>query len=111
MGDSGEEAANALFSADSRLDPARYTHIFEKESHNLGDLVQKFGSEADAFNAVDEAAQSAFKAGQLAPNVNGILPKGDLGHIINVGGMNVRLIGGRVIDGRVFISSFSRYGF
>jgi hypothetical protein len=50
------------------------------------------------------------KAGKLTPNAKGILPSGDLGNIINVGGMDVRLIGGRVENGQVILSSFSRKG-
>lgn len=40
----------------------------------------------------------------------GILPSGKNGNIIHVGGMDVRLIGGRVQNGQVTISSFSRKG-
>jgi hypothetical protein len=48
--------------------------------------------------------------GQLTPNANGILPTGDAGHILNVGGIALRLIGGMVMNGVVQISSFSRFG-
>jgi hypothetical protein len=39
-----------------------------------------------------------------------ILPRGNAGSIIDVGGTQVRLIGGRVVDGVVEISSASRMG-
>lgn len=52
----------------------------------------------------------APKAGKLTPNAKGILPTGDLGNIINVGRLRVRLIGGRIVDGVVQISSASRKG-
>jgi RHS repeat-associated protein len=88
----------------------RLNHIFSKSEHALESLVSKFGSQQHAFNAVQHAANQALKLGKLTPNVKGILPSGDLGNIINVGGMNVKLIGGRVENGRVIISSFSRKG-
>jgi RHS repeat-associated protein len=88
----------------------RLKHIFGKSEHALGSLVAKFGSEEKAFSAVQNAANEALKAGRLTPNSAGILPNGDMGHIIDVGGMNVRLIGGKVEDGKVIISSFSRKG-
>jgi RHS repeat-associated protein len=88
----------------------RLHHIFGKSEHALESLVTKFGSQEKAFNAVQEAANKALKAGELRPNSAGILPTGDLGHIINVDGVSVRLIGGKVEDGQVIISSFSRKG-
>lgn len=85
-------------------------HIFDKPSHNLEDLVAKFGSREAAYNAVQDAANQALKAGKLTPDINGILPTGDLGNIIDAGGIKIRLIGGQVENGRVNISSFSRRG-
>ena len=86
----------------------RFNHIFGKSEHALESLVQKFGSEEKAFDAVQKAANKAFKSGQLEASVNGVLPK--VGAVINVNGMNVRLIGGLVKEGKVIISSFSRKG-
>jgi RHS repeat-associated protein len=88
----------------------RLTHIFGKSEHALGSLVKKFGSQEGAYNAVQNAANQSLKAGKLTPNAKGILPSGDLGNIINVAGLNVRLIGGRVENGQVILSSFSRKG-
>ncbi|SDA79698.1 RHS repeat-associated core domain-containing protein [Algoriphagus alkaliphilus] len=88
----------------------RLHHIFGKSEHALESLVKKFGSEAKAYNAVQKAADLALKTGKLTPNANGVLPSGNLGNIIDVGGMNVRLIGGRAENGKVIISSFSRKG-
>ncbi|MCA6440917.1 MAG: RHS repeat-associated core domain-containing protein, partial [Chitinophagaceae bacterium] len=97
-------------SAKSIISANRLKHIFGKSEHALESLVAKFGSEEKAFEAVQEAANEALKAGRLTPNSAGILPNGDLGHIIDVGGMKVRLIGGKVEDGKVIISSLSRKG-
>ncbi len=88
----------------------RLNHIFGKAEHALESLVNKFGSQEGAFDAVQNAANKAFKAEKLTPNAKGILPSGDLGNIINVGGIDVRLIGGRVENGQVILSSFSRKG-
>lgn len=86
----------------------RFIHIFGKQEHALDDLVQKFGSEQDAYDAVQKAANDALKEGKLTPDKDGILPNGDNGNIIDVDGMDVRLIGGKVENGKVNISSFSR---
>ena len=88
----------------------RLNHIFGKTEHALESLVSKFGSQEAAYATVQKAANEALKAGKLTPNSKGILPSGDLGNLINVEGMNVRLIGGRVENGTVIISSFSRKG-
>ncbi len=88
----------------------RLNHIFGKSEHVLESFVKKFGSQEKAYNAVQNAANQALKAGKLTPNAKGILPSGDMGNIINVSGMNIRLIGGRVENGQVILSSFSRKG-
>lgn len=54
----------------------RLTHIFGKSEHALSSLVAKFGSEQKAFEAVENAANKALKAGKLTPNSGGILPSG-----------------------------------
>jgi RHS repeat-associated protein len=110
-----EYAAKNLINFDSAIisngiSVHRLKHIFGKPEHALESFVSKFGSQEKAFNAVQHAANQAFKSGKLTPNAQGILPTGDLGNIINVGGMNIRLIGGRVENGQVIISSFSRKG-
>jgi len=96
--------------AATRATGNRFTHIFDKPDHNLDSLVNQFGSRENTFNAVQQAANQALRNGTLVVGNNGILPTGDSGPIINVGGAQVRLIGGRVIDGTVQISSFSRRG-
>ena len=63
-----------------------------------------------SLDAIQKAANEALAAGKLTPNANGILPSGDLGNIIDVAGTQVRLIGGRVVNGVVQISSASRKG-
>lgn len=93
-----------------KVSPQRLHHIFGKSEHALDDLVKNFGSQEAAFNAIQDAANAAAKAGKLTPNAKGVLPTGDLGNIISVGGFRVRLIGGRIVDGVVQISSASRKG-
>ncbi|MEB2774655.1 hypothetical protein SYJ56_05020 [Algoriphagus sp. D3-2-R+10] len=88
----------------------RLYHIFGQEKHDLGDFVSQYGNQENAYNAVQVAANQALTDGVLTPNAKGILPSGDKGNIINVGGTNVRLIGGKVTDGEVILSSFSRKG-
>jgi hypothetical protein len=88
----------------------RLNHIFGKPEHELENFVAKFGSQEKAYDAVQSAANKALLEGKLTPNAKGILPSGDMGNIINVQGMNIRLIGGRVENGQVILSSFSRKG-
>ncbi len=87
----------------------RLHHIFGKSEHQLGTLLAKFGgSQEKAFLAVEKAANEALKAGKLTGSSQGILPK--VGEILKVEGVEVRLIGGKIENGRVIISSFSRKG-
>lgn len=87
-------------------------HIFNsKNGHALESLVEKFGSQEKAFEAVEAAANKALKEGKLDVFPHGILPSSNSGNVIKVEGMDVRLIGGRVINGnQIEISSFSRKG-
>lgn len=87
-------------------------HIFNsKNGHALESLVETFGSQEKAFEAVEAAANKELKEGKLDVFSNGILPSGNSGNIIKVCGMDVRLIRGRVINGnQIEISSFSRKG-
>ena len=88
----------------------RLHHIFGKTEHALEPLVKKFGSQEKALEAIQNAANKALKENRLNIGNKGILPTGDNGNIIKVGGMDVRLIGGRVSNGSVTISSVSRKG-
>jgi RHS repeat-associated protein len=88
----------------------RLHHIFGKAEHALDPLVKKFGSQEKALEAIQNAANKALKDNKLNIGNNGILPTGNNGNIIKVGGMDVRLIGGRVSNGNVTISSVSRKG-
>jgi len=94
----------------NKISTQRLHHIFGKSEHALERLVSKFGSEEKAFNAVQIAANQALKSGKITSNSKGVLPSGNFGNIIEVGGINVRLIGGRVENSQVIISSFSRKG-
>ena len=104
------EGEGAAVGEDAAALANKLHHIFDDPKHALDGLVQQFGSQKAAFDAVQLAANQALKAGKLIPNANGILPKGDAGYIIDVAGTPVRLIGGLVQNGVVRISSFSRYG-
>jgi hypothetical protein len=109
----GEKAAADLLAArgiEGAVDANRLNHIFGKAEHVLGDFVKTQGGEEQAFRAIQNAANRALQEGKLVVGPNGILPRGDAGNIIDVAGTQIRLIGGRVIDGVVEISSASRMG-
>jgi len=87
------------------VDPNTLNHIF-RPGHNLDGLVRASGGSTEgAFNAAQQAANQALREGLLAPGANGVLPGAGAGAILNVNGVNVQMIGGRVIDGAVHIGS------
>jgi len=94
----------------NEIDPQRLHHMFDNPTHNLDSFVESHGSQEQAFRAIQNAANEAVKNGKLHGNASGILPTGNNGPIIDVGGTSVRLIGGRIYDGQVTISSASRRG-
>jgi len=104
--DVGIEGGFAALSKLAKLN--KLHHVFGKSAHALQDLVLKFGSEEKAFIAVEKVANQALEAGELAPNAKGILPS--VGKVLNVDGINVQMIGGKVVNGKVIISSLSRLG-
>jgi len=88
----------------------RLNHIFGKAEHALDGFVKAQGGQQKAFQAIQSAANQALQEGKLVVGPNGILPRGNAGNIIDVAGTQIRLIGGRVVDGVVEISSASRMG-
>jgi RHS repeat-associated protein len=91
------------------INPNKVNHVFGEASHKLDDLVRASGgSQEAAYRAVQEAANLALRQGKLLTGPNGILPGGQAGHVLRVNGVNVQLVGGRVVDGKVHIGSFSR---
>ncbi len=88
------------------VDPNKLNHIF-RPGHNLGGLVKASGGSPEgAFNAVQQAANQALKDGLLSPGANGVLPGAGAGATLNVNGVSVQMIGGRVMDGVVHIGTF-----
>jgi RHS repeat-associated protein len=102
--------ASTFMVTNGRIMNARFIHIFDKPKHDFSSFLAKYETQEDAFNAIQKAADEALANGKLTPDARNVLPKGDLGNIIDVDGMDVRLIGGFISDGKVVISSLSRYG-
>ncbi len=88
----GAEVAGDAESA--AVDANKLRHIFGNAGHNLSGLVEHFGSEESAFNAVQKATQGA--AGRLSDVFE---------TTVNVGGQDVT-VRGRLIDGVVRIGTF-----
>jgi hypothetical protein len=109
-GSGGAPAARGGANAARAIDPNRLNHIFGKTEHALDDFVRASGGREQAFMRIQEAANAALREGRLPVGPNGILPNGNAGPIIDVGGTQIRLIGGRVVDGIVEIASASRRG-
>jgi len=79
-------------------------HIFGKPEHNMDALVDKYGSIEKAMDALDDAADTAYKSGKMNINKNGI----NSTTRINVGGIQVDILGGKVMDGRFSLGTASR---
>ena len=87
-----------------KVDPNKLNHIFGQEKHRLGPLLDKFGGNQEkAFRALDDAAQQAFKGGKLNLK-NGINTQTR----VNIKGVEVDLVGGRIVNGRFQVGSASR---
>jgi RHS repeat-associated protein len=105
------DAAPAEGAAATGANAARLEHIFgQGGKHALEKFAAANGGPARAFDLVQKAANEALAAGKLAVGPGGIIASGNAGPIIDVAGTQIRLVGGRVIDGAVRISSFSRMG-
>jgi hypothetical protein len=52
-------------------DPNKLNHIFGNPDHNLDVLVRRYGSQAAAFLAIDEAVNQAYHAGILVVDALG----------------------------------------
>jgi RHS repeat-associated protein len=82
-------------------------HVFPRVEKGLEGLVEASGgSELNALRGVQAAANQALADGRIVAGPNGILPGKGSGLILNVNGVNVQLIGGRVVDGVVELGSF-----
>lgn len=78
-------------------------HIFGNSKHEMQPLIDKFGSPEEAFLKLDKAAQEAIH--KISDNaINGI--NGTTR--IDVGGIKVDLVGGRIVNGRFELGSASR---
>jgi RHS repeat-associated protein len=106
----GPRGTGGVGAARGAASATKLTHIFGKAEHALDGFVKAQGGRQQAFQAIHNAANQALKEGKLVVGPNGILPSGNAGNIIEVGGTQIRLIGGRVIDGVVEIGSASRKG-
>jgi RHS repeat-associated protein len=106
----GGASRNAAGGATRATDPNRLNHIFGNAEHALDDFVAASGGREAAFTRIQAAANAALREGRLPVGPNGVLPSGDAGAIIDVAGTQIRLIGGRVVDGVVQIASASRRG-
>ena len=86
------------------LQPTR-KRLFPRAEKNLAALVEASGSELNALRAVQVAANRALAEGRLVAGPNGVLPGNGLGAVLTVNGVNIRLIGGRIVNGVVEIGS------
>ena len=81
-------------------------HVFPRAEKGLEGLVRASGSELNALRGIQAAANQALTEGRIAVGANGILSGNGLGAVLNVNGVNVQLIGGRVVNGAVELGSF-----
>jgi hypothetical protein len=67
------------------IDPNKLNHLFGKPMHNLDPLLQQYGSQEAAYNAIDQALNTQLSGGT-----------GNFQTIVNVGGNNVTVTGAYV---------------
>jgi len=79
--------------------------LFPRAEKNLAALVEASGSELNSLRAVQVAANRALAEGRLVAGPNGVLPGNGLGAVLTVNGVNLRLIGCRIVNGVVEIGS------
>lgn len=85
----------------------KIAHVFGRAEKNLQDLVRASGgSELDALRAIQSAVNQALAEGRLIAGANGVLSRNGLGAVLEVNGVDVQLIGGRIINGVVELGSF-----
>ncbi len=89
-------AARGAQQAARALDPNKLHHIFGKASHNLGPLVQRFGTQEATFRAVESATQAAVRSQGLT---------GVFETTVNVAGQNV-VVRGNVMEGVARVGTF-----
>jgi hypothetical protein len=82
-----------------QADPNKLNHIFGQAKHNLDDFVGKFGSQDEAFFAIQDATQAAFNAGDVATGARGVFRQ-----TVRVAGQDLT-VEGRVIDGVVRVGT------
>jgi RHS repeat-associated protein len=71
---------------DNGPDPNKLNHLFGKPQHNLGPVVQQFGSQQAAYNAIEQALNAQVPGGGTGP----------FSTVVNVGGYNVTVTGAYV---------------
>jgi len=82
-------------------------HVFPRAEKGLEGLVAASGgSELNALRAIQSAANQALAEGRIVAGANGVLPGNGLGAVLEVNGVNVQLIGGRIMNGVVELGSF-----
>ncbi len=81
------------------------THIFGKAEHKMGSLLGKFDSAVDATKALEQAGQEAFEKGAMKVGEDGVVSGATR---VQVNGVDVDLLGGRVVDGKFELGSASR---
>jgi RHS repeat-associated protein len=77
------------------IDPNKLNHIFGKPQHNLGGLVTEFGSEANAYQAMQQAAEAVVKQ----KGITGVFEE-----VVQVGTQQIT-VRGNVVNGVVKIGT------
>jgi RHS repeat-associated protein len=79
----------------TNVDPNKLNHIFGQEKHKLSNVVKQFGSEKKAFDAIQQATETAVKSQKL---------KGVFETTVKIGTEAVT-VQGNVVDGAVKIGT------
>jgi hypothetical protein len=80
-------------------DPNRRRHIFGEPRHNLAPLVRQYSGEEAAGEAIQDAVDTAFEAGDLVLDDDGLFKQA-----FDISG-NPVTVSERVIDGTVHVAT------
>ena len=95
LGILGGAAAKHLDDVARGVDPNKLKHIFGQERHNLSGVVNQFGSQQKAFNAIQQATESAVRSQGLT---------GVFETTVKVGTETIT-VRGNIVDGAVKIGT------
>lgn len=99
-----KDVAKGIKIASESKEANQIRHIFGQAKHKMDAVIEKFGNPEKARDAIDSSAQKALSEGKLNLNEDGV----NSVTRVNIDGIDVDLVGGKVVDGKFELGSASR---